>query len=206
MLPERSRNYTRTQITQGNINSNQRKGTRVHSFHLFRQFSSKAWKEFLEPCSSRNCDLFAFQTLHLLIKYEQATWQEEKETGLVVCQSAHLLEKAASQCVHLYFLSPVCSLIWRSRLLLCLKRRLQNSHRNGIWSLCVCNKEQVHWKQYAKHRGGNHVLWYSWQSAHRQLGEGRWGRYFQKETIGRYMTARLDPSWHWEQLCGVGLS
>lgn len=51
---------------------------------------------------------------------------------------SYLLENAASHCVHLYFLSPVCSLIWRSLLLLCLKRRLQNSQRNGMWSLCVC--------------------------------------------------------------------
>lgn len=59
-------------------------------------------------------------------------------------KNTNLLEKAASQCGHRYFLSPVCSLTWRSRLLLCLKSRWQKSHLNGIWSLwlCCCWKER----------------------------------------------------------------
>ena len=52
-----------------------------------------------------------------------------------------LREKAASQCWQRYFLSPVWSLTWRSRDLLCLKSRRQKSQRNGISSLCACQKK-----------------------------------------------------------------
>lgn len=115
--------------------------------------------ENLIPFSSKEfncCGLFALQPFNWFIQCNWTVQEEAQVTDLVGALGAHLLENAASQCVHLYFLSPVCSLMWRSRLLLCLKSRLQNSQRNGIWSLCVCNKWQEHWKQYTKHGGGTY--------------------------------------------------
>lgn len=54
----------------------------------------------------------------------------------------HLLEKAWSHWVHLYFLSPVCSFTCRSRLRLCLNSLRQNWHLNGIDSPWVYEKNK----------------------------------------------------------------
>ena len=54
-----------------------------------------------------------------------------------------LREKAASQCWQRYFLSPVWSLTWRSRDLLCLKSRRQKLQRNGISSPCACQTQNA---------------------------------------------------------------
>lgn len=54
----------------------------------------------------------------------------------------HLRENADSHLGHLYFLSPVCSFMWRSRLRLCLNNREQNSQRNGMKSTCVWNQNK----------------------------------------------------------------
>jgi hypothetical protein len=60
--------------------------------------------------------------------------------AIMLEKSTYLLEKAASQWTHRYFLSPVWSLTWRSLDLLCLNNREQNSQRKGIWSEWVCWK------------------------------------------------------------------
>lgn len=71
------------------------------------------------------------------------TLKQQADTSRGKRNSTDLREKAASQCWHRYFLSPVWSLTWRSRDLLCLKSRKQKSQRNGISSLCACTSFQV---------------------------------------------------------------
>lgn len=72
----------------------------------------------------------------------------------------YLLENAASQRLHLYFLSPVCNFIWRSRLRLCLNIRRQYSQRNGIQSACDYGKIQKRTFHYlfSYHDGTNSTL------------------------------------------------
>jgi len=55
----------------------------------------------------------------------------------------YLREKAASQWVQRYRLSPVCSFKWRSRLRLCLKSLEHQLHRYGIWSPWLCKQYNV---------------------------------------------------------------